>query len=326
MTGGFTHDFHNFNVYFRDNPRYQVVAFTAEQIPGIDDRVYPSVLAGALYPEGIQIRPDEELDELILKYKVDQVVFALSDTSHNQVMNRASQVLAAGADFRLMGPNTTMLQSEKPLISICAVRTGSGKSQTTRRIADILHEEKIKMVVIRHPMPYGDLAKQVCQRYATYEDLDRYDCTIEEREEYEPHIARGTIVYAGVDYEKILRSAEQEADVILWDGGNNDIPFYRSDLHFVVVDPHRPNHEITYHPGEANLRMADIIIINKIVTADQDNIEIVRANIRSRAPNATIIEAASPILVKGFEMIRGKDVLVIEDGPTLTHGGMPYGA
>ena len=326
MTGVLTHDFHNFNVYFRDNPRYQVVAFTAEQIPGIDDRVYPRILAGSLYPNGIRIHPDEELDDLISKFNVDQVVFALSDTSHNQVMNRASQVLAAGADFRLMGPNTTMLQSKKPLISICAVRTGSGKSQTTRRIAEILHQKKIQTVVIRHPMPYGDLTRQVCQRYATMDDLDRYECTIEEREEYEPHIARGTIVYAGVDYEQILRSAEKEADVILWDGGNNDLSFYRSDLHIVVVDPHRPDHEITYHPGETNLRLADVVIINKIETADQDKIERVRKNIRTHAPSAIVIEAASPIVVNEFETIRGKDVLVIEDGPTLTHGGMPYGA
>ncbi|MHA1712790.1 MAG: cyclic 2,3-diphosphoglycerate synthase [Candidatus Ranarchaeia archaeon] len=326
IMGAAGRDFHNFNVYFRKNNTYRVTAFTAEQIPGIEGRTYPPILAGPLYPQGIPIYPEEDLTDLIQKHDVDQVVFALSDTSHLKVMQRASQVLAAGADFRLMGPKTTMLKSRTPLISVCAVRTGAGKSQTTRRITEILHEKNVKTVVIRHPMPYGDLTKQVCQRYASIEDLDRYDCTIEEREEYEPHINRGTIVYAGVDYAKILHSAEKEAEVIIWDGGNNDIPFYHSDLHIVLVDPLRANHEVTYHPGETNLRMADAVIINKIETASPEAVEIVRKNIRSRRPEATVIEAASPIFVDGFEKIRGKDVLVIEDGPTLTHGGMPYGA
>ncbi len=319
-------DFHNFNTYFRDNEVYEIVAFTAEQIPGIDKRVYPPILAGQLYPSGIPIYPDEELNALITDNQVDQVVYALSDSSHIQVMQRASQVLAAGADFRLMGPNTTMLTAMKPVISVCAVRTGAGKSQTTRKIAEILCKTGLRTVVIRHPMPYGDLSKQVCQRYASLEDLDKFECTIEEREEYEPHINRGTIVYAGVDYGVILEAAQKEADIIVWDGGNNDLPFYRPDLHIVVVDPHRPNHEITYHPGEANLRMADVIVINKIETAAQTAVEIVRRNIHNRCPSAIIIEAASPIMVDDYQKIRGKKVLVVEDGPTLTHGGMAYGA
>jgi len=326
IMGAAGRDFHNFNVYFRDNPGYEVVAFTATQIPDIEGRTYPPELAGSLYPEGIPIYPEEELPELIRRYKVHQVVFAYSDVSHEYVMHRASLALAAGADFRLMGAESTMLRSSKPVIAVCAVRTGSGKSQTSRRVSQILQELGKKVVVIRHPMPYGDLRKQVVQRFASLEDLDRYNCTIEEREDYEPHIVRGITVYAGVDYEKILREAEKEADVIVWDGGNNDFPFVRPDLHIVVADPHRPGHEVRYHPGETNLRMADVVVINKVDTAEPDNVNLVRDNIRRVNPKAIIIEAASPIFVDDPGAIRGKRVLVIEDGPTLTHGEMSYGA
>ncbi|MEM3011197.1 MAG: cyclic 2,3-diphosphoglycerate synthase, partial [Candidatus Bathyarchaeia archaeon] len=302
------------------------VAFTATQIPGIEERVYPPELAGPNYPQGIPIHAEEELPELIKEYKVDQVIFAYSDVSHEYVMHKASLALANGADFRLMGPSTTMLKAKVPVVSICAVRTGSGKSQTSRRVCKILRDRGFKVVVIRHPMPYGDLTKQICQRFATYEDLDKYECTIEEREEYEPHIANGIIVYAGVDYEKILREAEKEADVIVWDGGNNDIPFYYPDLHIVVVDPHRPGHEMRYHPGETNLRMANVIVINKMDTANPANVEAVRKNVKETNPKATVIEAASPITVDDPKQIKGKRVLVVEDGPTLTHGNMAYGA
>jgi len=326
IMGAAGRDFHNFNLFFRDNEEYEVVAFTATQIPDIEGRKYPSELAGKLYPDGIPIYPEEELEELIKKHNVDFVVFAYSDVSHEYVMNRASRAMSAGASFMLLGPSHTMLTSSKPVISVCAVRTGSGKSQTTRRVAEILKKLGKKTVVIRHPMPYGDLTKQVVQRFGSLEDLDKHNCTIEEREEYEPHIDRGNVVYAGVDYEKILRQAEQEADVILWDGGNNDFPFFKPDLHIVVVDPHRPGHEVTYHPGETNLRMADVIVINKIDTAYPEDIQIVRENARSANPKATIIEAASPIFVENYEAIKGKKVLVIEDGPTLTHGEMAYGA
>jgi predicted GTPase len=326
IMGAAGRDFHNFNTFFRDNERYQVLAFTATQIPNIEGRVYPPQLAGSLYPEGIPIFPEEQLEELIRRYDIHQVVFAYSDVSHEYVMHKASQVLAAGADFRLMGTNNTMLDSEKPVIAVCAVRTGSGKSQTTRHVCDILQAMGSRVVAIRHPMPYGDLVAQAVQRFAEYADLDRYDCTIEEREEYEPHIDRGVVVYAGVDYEAILRQAEQEADVIVWDGGNNDLPFYRPDLHIVVVDPHRAGHETAYHPGEANLRMADAVVINKIDTADLENIARVRNNVRLVNPEATIVEAASPIFVENPNAIRGKRVLVVEDGPTLTHGEMAYGA
>ena len=326
IMGAAGRDFHNFNVYFRNNDAYEVVAFTGTQIPGIEERAYPPELAGSNYPNGIPIYPEEQLPRLIRERDVDQVVFAYSDVLHEYVMHKASAVLANGADFRLMGPKTTMLKAKVPLVSIGAVRTGSGKSQTSRRVAKILKNKGLRVVVIRHPMPYGDLRKQVCQRFASYGDLDKYKCTIEEREEYEPHIDNGIIVYAGVDYEKILRAAEKEADIIVWDGGNNDLPFYKPDLHIVVADPHRAGHELTYHPGEANLRMANVIIINKVETADPKNVEKVKKNIRAVNPNATVLEAASPITVDKPELIKGKRVLVIEDGPTLTHGSMPYGA
>ncbi len=326
IMGAAGRDFHNFNMYYRDNERYEVVAFTATQIPNIEGRVYPAALAGKLYPEGIPILPEDDLVDLIRKYDVDEVVFAYSDVSHEYVMHRASIALAAGADYRLMGLKTTQVASSKPVVSICAVRTGSGKSQTTRRVSDVLRGLGYKVAAVRHPMPYGNLAEQAVQRFASRADLDHYDVTIEEREEYEPHIDRGVVVYAGVDYEAILRQAEQEADIILWDGGNNDLPFYKSDLHIVVVDPHRPGHEVTYHPGEANLRMADAVVINKIDTADFANVMTVRSHVRSLAPQAVIIEGASPIMVEDPAAIRGKRVLVVEDGPTLTHGGMAYGA
>jgi len=326
IMGAAGRDFHNFNVHFRDNEDCEVVAFTATQIPNIEGRVYPAALAGKLYPKGISIYPESDLVKLIHELKVDQVVFAYSDVSHEAVMHKASIALAAGADFRLMGGNTTMVKSTKPVVAVCAVRTGSGKSQTTRRVVGILRDLSYKVVSVRHPMPYGDLVKQAVQRYADYGDLDKYECTIEEREEYEPHIDLGAIIYAGVDYERILREAEKEADIIVWDGGNNDLPFYRPDLHIVVDDPHRPGHDMTYHPGEANLRSADVVVINKIDTADLDNISTVRRNIRAANPRAIVIEAASPIFVEDPNAIVGKDVLVIEDGPTLTHGEMAYGA
>jgi len=326
IMGAAGRDFHNFNVYFRDNPDYEVVAFTATQIPNIEGRLYPPELAGANYSKGIPIHPEGELVQLIRDLKVDQVVFSYSDVSHEYVMHKASQVLAAGADFRLMGAEKTMLKSTKPVVAVCAVRTGSGKSQTTRRVCDLLRDMGKRVVAIRHPMPYGNLVEQACQRFATYEDLDRYDCTIEEREEYEPHIDRGVVVYAGVDYEQILREAEKEADIIVWDGGNNDLSFYNPDLLIVVVDPHRAGHELSYHPGEANLRAADVVVINKIDTADLDNVATVRENVMAVNPQATIVEAASPIFVQDPDAIRGKAVLVVEDGPTLTHGEMAYGA
>jgi len=326
IMGAAGRDFHNFNVYFRNNDAYEVVAFTATQIPGIAERGYPPELAGANYPNGIPIYPEEELPNLIKQHDIDQVVFAYSDVPHEYVMHKASMVLANGADFRLMGPKTTMLEAKVPLVSVCAVRTGSGKSQTSRQIAKILKNKGLRVVAIRHPMPYGDLRKQIWQRFATYEDLDKYECTIEEREEYEPHIDNGIIVYAGVDYEKILREAEKEADVIVWDGGNNDLSFYKSDLHIVVADPHRAGNELTYYPGETNLRMADVVIINKVDTADPKNVEKVKENIEKVNPKARVLEAASPVTVDKPELIKGNRVLVIEDGPTLTHGNMPYGA
>ena len=326
IMGAAGRDFHNFNVYYRNNPEYEVVAFTATQIPGIEKRGYPPELAGPDYPKGIPIYPESMLPELIKKFNIEEVVFAYSDVSHEYVMHKASIALANGPDFRLMGPTTTMVKSKVPVVSVCAVRTGSGKSQTSRKVARILKNLGFKVVVIRHPMPYGDLTKQIWQRFASYEDLDKNDCTIEEREEYEPHIDIGIIVYAGVDYEKILREAEKEADIIVWDGGNNDIPFYHTDMHIVVADPHRPGHELTYHPGETNLRMADIVIINKVDTADPRNVATVRNNTKMVNPDATIIEAASPITVDNPELINGKKVLVVEDGPTLTHGSMAYGA
>lgn len=326
IMGAAGRDFHNFNVYFRDNPQYRVVAFTATQIPDIEGRVYPAELAGQLYPAGVPIHPEEELIELIKKDNVDQVIFAYSDVSHAYVLSKASTVMAAGADFRLMGPKTTMLKSKKPVVAVTAVRTGVGKSQTTRRVCDILKARGKKVVAIRHPMPYGDLTKQTCQRFADYKDLDLHRCTIEEREEYEPHIDRGVIVYAGVDYGKILAEAEKEADVIVWDGGNNDLSFYWADVYITLVDPHRPGHELNYHPGETNLRLADGVVINKVETADAQGIDTVRENVRAANPEALIIEAASPIFVEDGQLIKGKRVLVIEDGPTLTHGEMLYGA
>jgi len=326
IMGAAGRDFHNFNAYFRDNTTYEVVAFTAAQIPNIEGRRYPPELAGDLYPDGVPIYPEAELSELIQRHQVDQVVFSYSDVSHEYVMHKASQVLAAGADFRLMGANATMFESNKPLVTVCAVRTGSGKSQTTRRVCDVLQKMGKQVVVIRHPMPYGDLVAQAVQRFADYADMDRHNCTIEEREEYEPHLDRGMVVYAGVDYEPILRQAEQETDVVVWDGGNNDLPFYRSNLHIVVMDPHRPDHGRRYHPGEANLRMADVVVINKVDTAPPEGITQVREDIYAISPDAIVVEAASPIFVEEPEAIRGKRVLVIEDGPTLTHGEMTYGA
>ena len=326
IMGAAGRDFHNFNAYFRGNEDYEVMAFTAAQIPNIEGRCYPAELSGELYPGGIPIHPEADLAKLIRELAVDQVVFAYSDVAHEYVMHKASEVLAAGADFRLMGADTTMVESVKPMVSVCAVRTGSGKSQTTRRVCDVLQEMGKQVVVIRHPMPYGDLAAQAVQRFASYEDLDRHHCTIEEREEYEPHIDRGLVVYAGVDYEAILRQAEKEAEVIVWDGGNNDLPLYRPDLHIVVADPHRPDHGRLYHPGEANLWLADVVLINKVDTAGSDAVARVREDVYAVNPDATIVEAASPIFVADPGAIRGKRVLVIEDGPTLTHGGMAYGA
>jgi len=326
IMGAAGRDFHNFNVFFRDNKDYEVVAFTATQIPDIEGRTYPAQLAGKLYPKGIPIYAETDLLKLIKDLKVDQVVFAYSDVTHEYVMHKASLVLAAGADFRLMGEKATQIKSSKPVVSVCAVRTGSGKSQTTRRVSLILRGMGYKVAAIRHPMPYGNLIRQEVQRFADYDDLDEYECTIEEREEYEPHIDNGVIVYAGVDYEKILRQAEKEVDIILWDGGNNDFPFYVSDLQIVVADPHRPGHEVSYHPGETNARSADVFVINKVDTADAENVIRVRENLRLLNPKATVIEAASPLFVDDPDAIRGKRVLVIEDGPTLTHGEMAYGA
>jgi len=326
IMGAAGRDFHNFNVFFRDNKQYEVMAFTATQIPNIEGRVYPPELAGSLYPNGIPIFAEEELVDLICQRKIDQVVFAYSDVPHEYVMHKASQVLAAGADFRLMGTKTTLLTSSKPVVAVCAVRTGSGKSQTTRHVCDVLQKMGHKVVAVRHPMPYGDLVKQAVQRYASHADMDVQQCTIEEREEYEPHIDRGIIVYAGVDYERILRQAEQEADIVVWDGGNNDLPFYKPDLFITVADPHRAGHELAYYPGESNLRAADVVVINKVDTADLANITRVRENTWRVNPTATIVEAASPIFVEDPGAIRGKHVLVVEDGPTLTHGEMAYGA
>ena len=326
IMGAAGRDFHNFNVFFRNNAQYQVMAFTATQIPDIAGRKYPSELSGQLYPDGIPIFPEDDLPDLINKYNADEVILAYSDLPHQYVMERASIVLAAGADFKLMGPKNTMLKAKVPVVSVCATRTGSGKSQTTRKVAQILKNMGKKVAVIRHPMPYGDLRKQIWQRYETYNDLNSYHCTIEEREEYEPHIDMGNLVYAGVDYGEILKQAEKEADFIVWDGGNNDIPFYRPDLHIVVTDPHRVGHEKTYYPGAVNLRMADIAVINKIDTANSENISQLRKNIFELSPKAILVEAASPIKVDNPEIIRGKRVLVIEDGPTLTHGEMQFGA
>ncbi|MFC1619068.1 cyclic 2,3-diphosphoglycerate synthase [Candidatus Neomarinimicrobiota bacterium] len=326
IMGAAGRDFHNFNTLYRDNNQVEVVAFTATQIPNIDDRKYPAELAGSLYPNGIPIMPEDQIQQIITDSDIDDVVFSYSDVSYDYVMGKAALVNTAGADFRLVGAHQTMLVSRKPVIAVVAVRTGCGKSQTTRRIAQILKDQGKQVVAIRHPMPYGNLVKQSVQRFATLEDLTRHDCTIEEMEEYEPHINEGTIVYAGVDYQAILNQAEEEADVILWDGGNNDTSFFKPDLLITVVDPHRPGHELKYYPGEINLRMADIVVINKVDTAPPDGISQVRANIQSRNPNAKIVAAASPIAVEDSSVIAGRRVLVVEDGPTLTHGGMKYGA
>lgn len=326
IMGAAGRDFHNFNVVYRDNPRYQVVAFTATQIPNIDDRRYPASLAGKLYPKGIPILAEEDLEAIIRAEKIDEVVFSYSDVPYTHVMNRGSIANAAGAHFTILGAAATMLKSKKPVVAVCAVRTGSGKSQTTRRIAGILRDAGLKVAAIRHPMPYGNLEKQRVQRFASIADLKKHDCTIEEIEEYEPHIVSGTIIYAGVDYGDILAQAQAEADVILWDGGNNDTPFYVPDLHLVVADPLRVGNELTYYPGETNLRMADVVLINKIDTADIMSINALRANIRKVNTKAQIVEGASPIVVDHPERITGKRVLVVEDGPTLTHGEMKFGA
>ena len=327
IAGAAGRDFHNFNVVYRGLKEYEVVAFTATQIPNIDGRVYPSMLAGELYPDGIPIHPESELGDLIREHKVDEVVFAYSDVTHEHVMHVASRSLAAGTRFTLLSPHETTLASSKPVVAICAVRTGSGKSQTTRRVAQLLRDDGKRVAVLRHPMPYGDLTEQVVQRFARYEDLDAADCTIEEREEYEPHLAEGNLVFAGIDYAAILERAEEEADVILWDGGNNDTPFIKPNLHVVVVDPHRPGHELRYHPGETNLRMADVCVVNKVDSAPQEGIDAVLESIHEHAPGAKIVLAASPYVVEGDpDEIHGKRVLAVEDGPTLTHGEMTFGA
>ena len=326
IMGAAGRDFHNFNTFYRDNKDYEVVAFTATQIPNIEGRKYPVELAGSLYPGGIPIYPEADLEALIRDENIDQVVFAYSDVPHEYVMHKACLVNAVGADFRLLGTHNTQIKSNKPVVAVCAVRTGSGKSQTTRRVSLILRDMGYRVAAIRHPMPYGDLVKQKVQRFADYNDLDKYDCTIEEREEYEPHLDNHIIVYAGVDYGAILKEAEKEVDIVLWDGGNNDFPFYVPDLMIVVADPHRPGHEIRYYPGETNVRLADVFVINKVDTANQEDVITVRDNLFMLNPSATVIEAASPLFVDDPTAIRGKRVLVVEDGPTLTHGEMAYGA
>jgi predicted GTPase len=326
IMGAAGRDFHNFNVVFRHDPSYHVVAFTAAQIPNIAGRSYPHELAGELYPGGIPIRPEEELESIITTQAVDKVIFAYSDVSHEMVMHHASRSLSAGADFCLLGPRSTMIRARKPIISICATRTGSGKSPATRTCAEWLRKEGRRVAVIRHPMPYGDLAQQAVQRFATYEDLDQAACTIEEREEYEPHVRQGQVVFAGVDYERILRLAEEDADVILWDGGNNDLPFIASDLEIVLVDPHRAGHERQYFPGEVNLLRADVVVITKVDTASDGQIQAVRQAIQSSNPKAQMLESTMPLAVDDPMCVRGKRVLVIEDGPTVTHGNMAYGA
>ncbi len=326
IMGAAGRDFHNFNTLYRDNADVEIVAFTATQIPDIHGRKYPAALAGKLYPKGIPIFDESELLKLIKKFDVEEVIFSYSDLPYQYVMEKAAYVMAAGARFSMEGGEPTMIKSTKPVVSVCAIRTGCGKSQTSRRVAEVLQAMGKKVVAIRHPMPYGDLAKQACQRFATLKDLDKHKCTIEEREEYEPHIMSGVIVYAGVDYEMIVREAEKEADVILWDGGNNDMSFYKADVQITVVDPHRPGHELSYYPGQVNLLLADAIVINKIDSADAELVNEVRANIRAYNPNAVVIDAASPVGVDAPEKIKGKRVLVVEDGPTLTHGEMAYGA
>ncbi|MBN1213708.1 MAG: GTPase [candidate division Zixibacteria bacterium] len=326
IMGAAGRDFHNFNTLYRDNVDIEVVAFTATQIPDIEGRKYPAVLAGKLYPRGIPIYDEKELLNLIKKHNIDEVVFSYSDVPYQYVMEKAAYVMAAGARFAVEGGAPTMIKSTKPVVAVCAIRTGSGKSQTTRKVAKILQSLGKKVVAIRHPMPYGDLAKQACQRFGTLKDMDKHKCTIEEREEYEPHIINGVVVYAGVDYEMIVRQAEKEADVILWDGGNNDMSFYKPDLQITVVDPHRPGHELSYYPGQNNLLLADVVVINKIDSANPEDVMIVRENVRNYNPDAVIIDAASPVSVLKPELIKGKKVLVVEDGPTLTHGEMTYGA
>src|SRR5262249_38878709 len=327
IAGAAGRDFHNFNLVYRDRPDHEVVAFTATQIPNIDGRVYPPELAGSLYANGIPILPESALEELIREHEIDEVVFAYSDVTHEHVMHLGSRALAAGASYELISPRLTMLHSTKPVVAICAVRTGSGKSQTTRRVAQLLREGGKRVAVLRHPMPYGDLAAQAVQRCERYEDRDAADATIEEREEYEPHLAEGNLVFAGIDYERILRAAEQEADIVLWDGGNNDTPFIEPDVHIVVVDPHRPGHELRYHPGETNLRMADVCVVNKIDSAPQSGIDAVLDSIHENTTKPKVVLAASPFHVEGDpEEIRGKRVLAVEDGPTLTHGEMTFGA
>jgi len=326
IMGAAGRDFHNFNTLYRDNADVEVVAFTATQIPDIGGRKYPAVLAGKLYPKGIPIYDEKELLNLIKKHQIEEVVFSYSDVPYQYVMEKAAYVMSAGARFAVEGGAPTMIKSTKPVVAVCATRTGSGKSQTTRKVAKILQSLGKKVVAIRHPMPYGDLAKQVCQRFGTLKDMDKHKCTIEEREEYEPHIVNGVVVYAGVDYEMIVRQAEKEADVILWDGGNNDMSFYLPDLQITVVDPHRPGHELSYYPGQNNLLLADVVVINKIDSADPEDVMIVRENVRNYNPDAVIIDAASPVSVDKPELIKGKKVLVVEDGPTLTHGEMTFGA
>jgi predicted GTPase len=326
IMGAAGRDFHDFNTYWRDNLAFEVVAFTAAQIPDIAGRVYPPALTGARYPKGVPIYPEEQINELIAKHNVDLVALAYSDLPHEVVMHKAAQINAAGADFCMLGHRHTMLKSTKPVIAACAVRTGCGKSQTSRALVKILKQAGKKVAAVRHPMPYGDLTKQICQRFATLADLDQHECTIEEREEYEPHIEAGNLIFAGVDYEKILRAAEAEADVILWDGGNNDMPFYKPDLFITVVDPHRPGHERRYYPGETNLYMADVIVVNKVDTARPADVEIVLRNVRETNPDAVVVMANSPVSVTDPALVTGKNVLVVEDGPTLTHGEMQYGA
>src|SRR2546421_8073955 len=327
IAGAAGRDFHNFNLVYRDSPAHEVVAFTATQIPHIDSRRYPAELAGSLYPERIPILPESALKELVREHEIDSVLFAYSDVTHEHVMHIGSRALAAGASYHLISPHDTMLASRKPVVAVCAVRTGSGKSQTTRHVARLFREAGKRVAVLRHPMPYGDLAAQAVQRFERYEDLDTADATIEEREEYEPHLTEGNLVFAGIDYERILRAAEEEADVVLWDGGNNDTPFIKPDLHIVVVDPHRPGHELRYHPGETNLRMADVCVVNKIDSATQEGIDAVLNSIHEHTHGARVVLAASPFDVEGdAEQIRGKRGLAVEDGPTLTHGEMTYGA
>lgn len=327
IMGAAGRDFHNFNTLYRDEAAYEVKAFTATQIPNIDDRRYPAALAGSLYPNGIPIIAEADVKSFLEKEKIDTAVFSYSDVSYEYVMGRAARINSLGVDFKLIGNPATMIKSAKPVVAVCAVRTGSGKSQTTRKVSEILREKGCKVAVVRHPMPYGDLAKQAVQRFSSLEDLDRHECTIEEREEYEHHLAAGNVVFAGVDYGQILKEAEKEADVVLWDGGNNDTPFYKPDLWIVVADPHRPGHELRYYPGETNLYQANVVVVNKVNTASQEGIDTVLANVKDRNPDALVILAASPITVDGDpSLVKGKRVLCVEDGPTLTHGEMKYGA